>query len=262
MKVAIAMPVCVQVKVLEEMTLRCLSLIKSTHDVRVYLTMVREPKHDAERFKLGLRTGFTLPIVYRTVDCCVGAAWNWGWREAIDWADYLMILANDVELEPGTIDALVAFGEGHPEATMWSGVAKNLHPEVNAWANTDGCDFSCCMTRPLHFLEHGEFDENFKPAYHEDNDYAARVILGGGTLTQTGSAKYIHRGSTTIHNDAEMNHHSSYWWPKHERYFKAKWGVCPPLNAPEDIRKNYFKTPFNAPGRSLSWWQTNMIDPM
>ncbi len=48
------------------------------------------------------------------------------------------------------------------------------------------------------------FDPNFRPAYFEDNDYYARVVLGGGRCRVVHAAQFFHHGSMTIKEDPEM----------------------------------------------------------
>lgn len=266
-KLQIVIPICVQNTYLLELTYKCVEQIKTKANAQIFLAVNRIVEADKKMFhkEIVKRTKFPVVISEEDRGRSVAGSWNQGFGYGIaDSADYLMILANDVLLEPNTIDIMLEFGskKTNKNVTIWSGIASNLHPEANAWANTDGCDFSCCMMRTGDFKKHGQFDENFKPAYFEDNDYAARVILAGGKLVQIHSARYIHLGSQTVRNDAEMHHHSSYWWGKELNYFLAKWGVQKPLNGPEEIRQHYFKHPFNAASKPLNWWQAGMVDGM
>lgn len=244
MRIGIAMPVCVQMPTLAQLTYDCLASLRSTHDLRLYLTVVR-PLHSQGFYERVLT--LQPQTVLRQVDCCVAAAWNWGFETAVlEGCERLMLLANDTVLRPDTVDRLAAY-EG--PAHFWSATDDDKPEFTEA---RPGCDFSCALTTPEHYRRYGCFDENFKPAYHEDNDYVARIHVAGGTVCQVGAARFTHRGSQTIRLDPEMNHHSSYWWTKHERYFRLKWGHLP-IDDAETARRQYYRTPFNDPTKAVSW---------
>lgn len=97
LKIGVAMPVCVQIPMLCEMTFDCLQLLATQHELRVWMTLVRPPV-DLDAFRRRIDGRVTL----RVRDVSVAGAWNWGFRQACAWkADRLMILANDVLLQIG-----------------------------------------------------------------------------------------------------------------------------------------------------------------
>lgn len=257
MRIAIAMPVCVRVPELEEMTLRCLRSVESDHELTLWLTVVRPPENGTTgRFVDRCRRAFRGEIIPRSTDGPCAAAWNWAFDQAHGYADRLCVLANDTELEPDAMDALAAY-DG--PADYWSGVATSYHPDVNPSGVTHGCDFSFAMTVPECWRLHGRFDENFKPAYHEDCDMAARVVLAGGDLNVVGAARFVHKGSQTRNLDPEMRFHCDHWWSLHERYYQAKWGTPKPVNDPKEMRERYYHHPFNDPTKPLSYWRPGHI---
>ena len=121
----------------------------------------------------------------------VARSWNFGVITGIkDFAaDYFLILNNDTLLHPDTIDEMVAELE-RGEAMLVS--ATNLSgdlaepPEILIYKNLlerklrDCPDFSCFMIGREALEKVGPFDENFYPAYFEDNDYHYRIRLAGG----------------------------------------------------------------------------------
>jgi GT2 family glycosyltransferase len=74
----------------------------------------------------------------------------------------------------------------------------------------------------------GKFDENFFPAYFEDNDYRFRMKLHKIPVYLLESPGYFHRGSSTINafdEDDMRQHHENF--RKNERYYINKWGGPP-----------------------------------
>ena len=74
----------------------------------------------------------------------------------------------------------------------------------------------------------GGFDENFWPAYFEDNDYVYRLKLLNVDLVLLDNKKYYHKGSSTINSyapDRLKEHHRQF--DNNEAYYKSKWGGVP-----------------------------------
>lgn len=72
----------------------------------------------------------------------------------------------------------------------------------------------------------GEFDENFFPAYFEDNDYAYRVKLTNGEFKHVSTAELnpvVMRNSMTIDKDQSLNKN----FEANAQYFFRKWGGEP-----------------------------------
>src|SRR6266581_1223524 len=94
-----------------------------------------------------------------------------------------------------------------------------------------GPDFSCfCVTRRLG-QEIGRFDENFNPAYLEDNDTHRRIQLAGfeaGAL-----APYWHFLNGTIRSDPERATAVRNSFERCKKYYCEKWGA--PLDSGSPI---------------------------
>jgi GT2 family glycosyltransferase len=104
--------------------------------------------------------------------------------------------------------------------------------------------FSCFMVKSDFFKNVGKFDENFMPAYLEDGDMHARLALNNQKCYIYGGARFYHFGSRTIKSDQEEWNKNTITFPKNQEYFLKKWGH-PPVNEVDEMRKVYFKTPFN-----------------
>jgi GT2 family glycosyltransferase len=80
----------------------------------------------------------------------------------------------------------------------------------------------------------GKFDENFFPAYFEDNDYFRRMQLAGVTIIVNPMLNpVVYRNSMTIQKTPELNN----GFEKNRQYYISKWGGQP--------TQETFGTPFN-----------------
>lgn len=81
------------------------------------------------------------------------------------------------------------------------------------------------ITRTM-YEDIGGWDENFFPAYFEDNDFHARIVKGGYHRKAIGycMATVQHRRSSTINKYPELNAN----FAKNSAYFQQKWGGDPP----------------------------------
>jgi hypothetical protein len=85
----------------------------------------------------------------------------------------------------------------------------------------------------------GDYDENFWPAYHEDNDYAYRLRLAGMNRVEVAHDGIWHYGSATIHSfNADEAAHFQYCWEQCREYYRRKWGGLPD--------QERFTKPFNS----------------
>ena len=108
-----------------------------------------------------------------------------------------------------------------------------------------------CFGLTLECIEKvGMFDENFFPAYFEDNDYWLRAKLSGVDIGDIGDAtKLEHYGSATIRKNVQCNQANAFSFDLNQRYFWAKWGA----HQDSPINK-FYTTPFNS-GNDLRYWE-------
>jgi len=195
----------------------------------------------------------------------LAAAWNLGTYSLITReAEIIFICNDDIIFSPVTIDAIVdrLMKEDSPalvSATNKRGQMEpkeilNFIPNPNEISEAPHPDFSCFAIPKSTFVEVGEFDANFNPAFFEDNDYAARIVLSDKVGLATTAAPYYHFGSVTQNYDGTDNPVvPGPAFNKCRDYFKEKWGSTP-VNEPEEMKKIYYKHPFNDPRFSLRDW--------
>lgn len=141
------------------------------------------------------------------------------WNDIMNYAgadDYVIVANDDVFPHYRSIEALVTAAKERPDVAMWNG------------SGHSGNSYSFFLLRQWAYRIVGAFDENFKPAYFEDNDFDYRIKLAGLIREEVAEAEFEHIGSATINNmDAikKVGHHRSF--VQNQRYYITKWGAKP-----------------------------------
>lgn len=164
----------------------------------------------------------------------VAASWNLILRTAGELGHAVAFIgSNDTLLKPGTLEA------------VWTRI-ENSDADELIW-HAHSWNFFAIHTGIVPRV--GWFDENFYPAYKEDQDYSYRCRLAG--VKRVGlflpRLEPEHLGSQTIRSDPEYgtrNNHTHYFWNR--PYYLRKWGG--------DVYEERFQTPFDDPGRDWRWW--------
>lgn len=174
-----------------------------------------------------------LLVVDNTVENLgVAASWNMGARRVVDeGADYVILLSAAVRFgPPGGQDFLEALEEQRP---LWGLEADN----DLGW-------HLVAFSRRLFELV-GYFDENFWPAYHEDNDFSYRVQVatntrGGGAWVKTPvRASLQGKAHGVLYGGAKPDFEAL------EAYFSRKWG------GPSGCESYLY--PFGDPRHPIDW---------
>ena len=90
----------------------------------------------------------------------------------------------------------------------------------------------------------GFFDENFHPAYFEDNDFDYRCRLAQIPFVSL-PAGMLHHISSTLMSSTHYQRRNAETFPANREYFQKKWGGQP-------YRETY-TSPFNAGGDIRAW---------
>lgn len=209
------------------------------------------------------------------VDQSVSSAWNIGITKAIELGnEYIIIINADIILKSNSIDRIVAFADAHsePEYVMWTmgqyapdpskeigvmeydRIVADLETAPEDENVSEHPNFSSFMVKNTIQDVVGLFDENIKPAYFEDNDFHARIALDNKKAVVYGGARFYHFGSRTINSDPILREEMPPLFRNNEKYFIDKWGT---KNVPEvdDMRKVYWKHPYNEEDKPLSYWR-------
>jgi len=197
-------------------------------------------------------------------------AWNLAIREALldPECEYIFVPNNDVIFHTATIDALI---EGIDTLGYAMVTGDNVCPKLSLeefrqlqnpgdtdhdsrpitnWRE-EGPDFSCFMIKRDFVEKVGYFDENFYPAYFEDNDCHIRILKAGLHAKRLSKAPYYHLASQTIRNNPQLQPIISDGFRKNQSYFILKWGAMP-----ADVMDGQgYSAPYNEAEKSWKHWR-------
>jgi GT2 family glycosyltransferase len=198
-------------------------------------------------------------VLHPTIQQSVASAWNNGIEEgAKAGCKYILVINTDIIFKSNAIDRLVDFAQSHPEAVLWTMTecrelaSLEVCPEDESFGEHP--NFSCFMVKSDFFTHVGKFDENFTPAYCEDSDMHARLVLAGFKAYGYGGAKFFHCGSQTIRSDRDLLNRNAQTYPRCQLYFLEKWGHIM-VDDVERMKEIYFKRPYGEKDKPLSYWR-------
>lgn len=166
----------------------------------------------------------------------VPKAWNEGLRRAQEY-DYAVILNDDVILTPGALPELCGYLDDTYVLASLRNTGIHHHPYgLNYWG---------FAVRPADFVEKmGFFDENFIPAYYEDDDMQRRIDLSVYRSINT-QIPALHKTWGTQKMDGRPVVTDAQW-KANLAYYTRKWGGPP--------REERFYLPFNNKSKDLKDW--------
>lgn len=183
----------------------------------------------------------------------VSKGWNRGIASAIvAGATHIFVANDDIVLSPGALSVLADRLDRGDECVLATGRntwQANLSQAecLDRKGDNEGenPDYSCFMITPRYLETVGWFDENFTPAYFEDNDSHYRINLSGHKAFNVGMATIWHPGSVSrkIGSIAEVTHDN---FRKNREYYVRKWGGIP--------GQEKFAFPFNDPTKTVLDW--------
>ena len=156
----------------------------------------------------------------------VAAAWNEGLRRSKNY-DYAFIVNDDVRFRPGAMHTMLhdmrESGADLVSATPYKHDSVGFKEVVD----NESPDFAAFLVRPWSFMHNfGMFDENFYPAYFEDNDMRHRIKVAGGKQGISLCARMDHGVSVTQNwNGERVVSHEQF--EKNKAYYVSKWGGEP-----------------------------------
>lgn len=149
-----------------------------------------------------------------------------------------LISGNDIQFSPGDIGKIKDTLARNQDASIVCAMGYAIY----------------CFTE-LGVRTVGMFDENFYPAYYEDNDHFRRVALTKAKAVGVDNCKPIHGeaphwGSCTVNSDPALQRKNAVTFGNLKDYYARKWGGEP--------GKEKFQTPYNR-DVPLDYWE---IDPV
>ena len=174
----------------------------------------------------------------------LGVAASWNRIITTAWSrgyEFVYIGSNDTMLGPGALKAMVKM-EKPPQECLW------LLNHFNFW---------CFRLAAVPTV--GLVDENFMPAYFEDNDFARRIALAGLGIVHMQAEAFelngrvvpgvtsLHLGSQTVASDPEYAVHNSNTFNNwNAAHYTLKWGG--------GVGGESFVTPYGDASRDIRWW--------
>lgn len=178
----------------------------------------------------------------------VAAGWNQGIKRAMkDGYRYAIIVNDDILLEKNAIkdafeyllnsDAIIV----SPNFCVPERDGLRMYFDRNIGVN-ESIHWSCYVVDMYKLIEIcGWFDENFFPAYFEDNDMYYRIHLAGQKHYLVTRNGFYHKQSATTGVLITKDH-----WNYCENYYRAKWGGIP--------GEERFTKPFNDDNNAIDYW--------
>jgi hypothetical protein len=175
------------------------------------------------------------PLHIHTPYFNLGVAGSWNWTMKNFPADYWLFVGNDIQFSKGDLKKIDTFVQDNPQYVMCPA----------NWGH------SLFALRPSCIDGAGYFDENFYPAYSEDQDHCYRITLAGLPWADCPNVKAVHGepplwGSSTVWSDPTLNKMCSVTQKNNHEFYRRKWGGDP--------GEEQFIHPFNNPKISFKDW--------
>lgn len=135
----------------------------------------------------------------------VAKSWNFLCRQAYKTVDYILMLNDDIYL-------------GKNQKDIYKFIKRTSFDLVH------GEKHLCSYILPKRIFKEFVFDENFYPAYFEDNDFKYRLLLEKKKIKSSSFLNpEIYRNSQTIMKDRTLNNN----FMDNQEYYIEKWGGLP-----------------------------------
>lgn len=198
-----------------------------------------DPSVEEAAGKLEARAGGMVRVRVERSAGNLGVAGSW--NRIMDWAGGGCWLVNsDIAFQPGVLQEAMAQVKRRPEIV--------LHHLRSAACFYATAEFRATL---------GWFDENFYPAYHEDEEMALRCArLGGGQADLEGLRERVwHGGSLTLKN-AERRQRQFIQEAQRAAgtYLRRRWGALP---APGELPAK--RSPFDNPTWHPADWTLDLV---
>lgn len=151
-------------------------------------------------------------VVSAGLNMGVAASWNWFMNNVPMEHGFMIISNDDVEFQKDTV------------RLFYEEMQK---PDVEMALGENGSWSMYTLSKKL-FDDVGGFDENFYPAYFEDNDFHYRMRLMNRNFVHAKHISYGHQTSSTLaafDDQRTEKHHQDF--RKNRAYYNNKWGGLP-----------------------------------
>lgn len=166
---------------------------------------------------------------------CLARAWNIGLKELFKRYNYVIVSGLDSMSPPlNLLEELVDTLKDHPEYGLTAGVALGRQIESYEIKHGDGSFSFYCISKEC-YEKVGSFNEDYKPAYFEDDDYLERLWEKGYKPTKNEHVIYWHMSQGTVKHSLELKKKYAEFMNKNLALFKKTYGKVPD-HLPKDIK--------------------------
>lgn len=135
----------------------------------------------------------------------VAKSWNFLCKQAFKTVDYILMLNDDIYL-------------GKNQKDIYKFIKRTSFDLVHSERHF------CSYILPKRIFKENIFDENFYPAYFEDNDFKYRLLLQKKKIVSSSFLNpIVYRNSQTILKDRSLNDK----FMDNQNYYVKKWGGLP-----------------------------------
>lgn len=175
-------------------------------------------------------------------------SWNHGIELAFERGnDYSLVINLDILFHPLFLRNIIEGARKYSEAMTWSGQVWQEEATIESaplpsLSVEPGTYFSCFLVDRRLFEQIGKFDENLKPAYHEDCDMNYRIALADFKQYRIQNALFYHYDRATLiglQHDGRVDDlvEIERLMDESMEYYARKWGGLP--------GHEVFRVPFN-----------------
>lgn len=175
----------------------------------------------------------------------VSASWN-EILKATRGYQLTIVCNDDITFHSEAFTNLLTGWQNKPEDALMV-TATNRQPSSGEWYEP-APDYSCFAVNPDIYLEAvGWFDENFSPAYFEDNDSHYRIKLAGHEAYCYNMARINHKGSQTQNANPKSPIVTPSMFERNRAYYSEKWGGWP--------GQEKYKVPYGDISKDWKYWR-------
>ncbi len=169
------------------------------------------------------RLAQTAAVIYYPFGCNRGVSnsWNEGMLAAYArHADVVIIANDDITFAPRDVDIIAEKAALCRDRYVVS--CAGYH--VGHRQRLPSVGYACFAINPIAIEKLGCFDQNFFPAYCEDQDFARRAALAGLEEENCPNTMLSHLGSNCILSDPELRRQNAITHGRNLAYYRQKWG--------------------------------------
>ncbi len=217
----------------------CIDSIKTKYDYRILL--IDNGSTDETKIEAGKLVSNIFSHHRNEEPWSCAKSWNFGIKDAFERGyEYALVLNNDILLHPEAINKMVERFEkdnndlaivscmdikGELDKPMY--IFDYMLSNKKDIKESEHPNFSAFMINKESYERIGEFDESFKPAYFEDNDYHYRIKLLKMKAICLPTALFYHFGSATQNEAFDKPLVGGMKFEMNRNYYISKWGDVP-----------------------------------